>query len=111
MWFYGACLIFLWCPCAIRLLQLVKGEQALRKGVRPASEVKHWNPRKQKDDLTVAAICFGLVLVWFLMLILSAPKRSAYDFAMPCVFLGILWQQVISYFRNRFLTASLNYAT
>jgi len=111
MWFYGACLFFLWCPCAVRLLQLVKGEQALRKGVRPTSEVKHWNPKKQKDDLAATAILFGLVLVVFLTLILSAPKRSAYDFAMPCVFLGLLWKQVISNFRNRFLSASLTYAT
>jgi len=112
-WIYEAATFFIWCWYTALLLLLVRGQQALRKGIRPTSDVKLQNPKKERYDLIAAAILVGFFLLPLLLLNVSLPplKRSASDWALPCVFFALFWQQVVRYFRSRFLAASVNCAT
>ena len=113
IWFWEAFNILAWCWYAARLFLFVRGQQALRKGIKPTLDVKFDGPKKGQYGLTATSILFGLLILLFLVTYFLTPslKRSASDLAMPCFFLAMFWQQVVKYFRGRFLKASLNRAT
>jgi len=115
-WVLVAGIILVWRVYVQRLSLLFRGEQALREGIAPTSDVKLSNPKYAKNEW-YGVVAWSMVCACIVLLILAmqfslpAAERSVSAVALPCFFSALVWQQVVLLFRNRFLAASLNATT